>query len=88
MFSCSYIGRNRKPNDNMNRKLLIAFADKIRCHNSFYACGGIEGIRNRFTEKQIETLADFCVETNPSFKRERWLNYIAGKCGPNGGEIK
>lgn len=31
------------------------------------------------------TLADFCVIQNPRFNRERWLAYIAGECGPNGG---
>jgi hypothetical protein len=33
----------------------------------------------------IETLADFCQSQNPNFKRERWLDYVAGNCGPNGG---
>ena len=31
-------------------------------------------------------LADFCEKQNPAFKRERWLKYIAGECGPNGGK--
>ncbi len=37
-------------------------------------------------------LADFCQSQNPAFNRQRWLNYIDGKCyyidgkcGPNGG---
>lgn len=30
-------------------------------------------------------LGDFCLAQNPRFNRELWLNYIAGKCGPNGG---
>jgi hypothetical protein len=35
----------------------------------------------------VETLADFCQSTNPRFKRDRWLSYIAGECGPNGGRL-
>ncbi len=38
-----------------------------------------------FTAKQIQHLADFCHSVNPAFKRERWLSFIAGTCGPNGG---
>jgi len=39
-----------------------------------------------FTQAQINHLADFCHEANPMFKRERWLDYIAGNCGKNGGK--
>ena len=39
-----------------------------------------------FTQKQIEHLANFCHSQNPNFNRERWLDYIAGLCGPNGGK--
>ncbi len=35
-----------------------------------------------------EVLADFCEAQNPNFMRKRWMDYIAGKCGPNGGSIK
>ena len=41
-----------------------------------------------FTQKQIEHLANFCHSVNPNFKRDRWLDYIAGNCGPNGGARK
>ena len=37
---------------------------------------------------QVAMLADFCASQNPQFKRERWLDYIAGKCGPSGGAVK
>ena len=33
-------------------------------------------------------LADFCAAQNPAFNRERWLAYIAGDCGSNGGKRK
>lgn len=32
-----------------------------------------------------DALADFCAAQNGNFKRDRWLGYIAGECGPNGG---
>jgi len=41
-----------------------------------------------FLDAQVKTLADFCASQNPRFNRERWLEFVAGKCGPNGGEIK
>ena len=39
-------------------------------------------------EKIEQDLADFCQARNPAFNRRRWLNYIAGKCGPGGGPTK
>jgi hypothetical protein len=38
-----------------------------------------------FTAKQIEHLANFCHAQNPYFKKDRWVSFIAGTCGPNGG---
>lgn len=39
-----------------------------------------------FTEKQIAHLANFCHAQNHRFNRERWLEFIKGDCGPNGGK--
>jgi hypothetical protein len=33
-------------------------------------------------------LALLCAEQNPNFLRGRWLAYIDGECGPNGGKVK
>ena len=41
-----------------------------------------------FTDKQLICLAQFCRAQNSQFKRERWIRYIKGECGPNGGEVK
>ena len=38
-----------------------------------------------FSGLAVESLADFCQDQNPRFMRSRWLDYIRGKCGPNGG---
>ena len=58
----------------MTKKNFIALADVIR-----------DDI-NDFTPNAIERLADFCESQSPNFNRSRWLDYIAGKCGPNGGK--
>lgn len=56
----------------MTKKHFIALADHIR-----------QGV---YPKNQILQLADFCQSQNPQFNRERWLAYIAGECGPNGGK--
>jgi hypothetical protein len=38
-------------------------------------------------EWDIQAVADFCAAQNPRFDRARWLGYIAGECGPNGGKV-
>lgn len=63
----------------MSKKHFIELADHIRIHNN-----GAE-YPDMFGSEQIRALADFCQSQNPRFNRERWLGYIAGTCGPNGG---
>lgn len=60
----------------MTKKHFIALADYIRKP---------AGYCEPFTRRQIEWLADFCKAQNGRFDRARWLAYIAGECGPNGG---
>jgi hypothetical protein len=64
----------------MSKKHFIELADTIRFANKFNS--------HCFTEEAIKELPDFCKRQNPSFNREIWLDYIAGKCGPNGGAVK
>jgi hypothetical protein len=40
---------------------------------------------HRQWERTVIALADFCQAQNSQFMRERWLSYVAGECGPNGG---
>jgi hypothetical protein len=63
----------------MSKKDFIALADDIKRSNQY-------GVA--FTPAHIEVLADFCKGQNGNFNRERWLDYIAGKCGPSGGAVK
>ena len=69
----------------MTKKNFIALADKIREHNAQLSC--ISNARDTFTNSQLTILADFCATQNPSFNRDRWLDYIAGNCGKNGGKV-
>lgn len=41
-----------------------------------------------FSDSSLHVLASFCKAQNPNFNRDRWLAYIAGQCGPNGGAVK
>ena len=65
----------------MSKKDFIALADAIREHNRVENQFG-----GAFDEKHLATLADVLGQSNPRFMRDRWLDYIAGECGPNGGK--
>lgn len=70
----------------MSKKHFIALADAIREHNRFVYPGG--RATEKFTGDQLETLAGFLASQNPRFNRDRWLGYIAGENGPNGGKVE
>lgn len=63
----------------MTKQDFVALADAIR-----------DGRRriDYLDRDLLAVLADFCANRNPAFKRERWLAYVRGECGPNGGQIK
>lgn len=61
----------------MSKKDFIALAEYLKDYEDY--C-------EPFTDQQIAHLANFCHSQNPNFNRNRWLDYIAGKCGPNGGK--
>lgn len=71
----------------MSKKDFIALADAIREYNA--NCEVESKSRGMsdvpFYTKQLDVLADFCARQNPAFKRDRWLGYIAGTNGKNGG---
>lgn len=60
----------------MTKKDFIALADYIRVN------------RDAFTDETIKKLADFCKSQNAAFLRERWIGYINGENGKNGGNVK
>jgi len=64
----------------LTKQTLIELADLV---------ASLEPMRTSREHKQWEhtrdALANFCAGNNPRFMRSRWLGYIAGECGPNGG---
>ena len=73
----------------MSKKDFIALADIIKQYNQCaFDAGSNISSPLCFTHTQILALADFCKGQNYAFNRERWLDYIADKCGPNGGAIE
>jgi hypothetical protein len=62
----------------MSKKHFIALADAIRRAN--------EDPMVQFQPSQLDVLANFCKSVNPAFKYDRWIDYINGECGPNGGK--
>ena len=63
----------------VTKKQFIALADAIREQNK---------VGQPFTLAQLTKLGAWCQRENPRFNWDRWINYIYGKCGPNGGKIK
>ena len=68
----------------MTKKDFIILAEYIKEHNEHNSRFGTPA----FTKDQLDVLATFCGSTNYLFKRQQWLDYIAGKCGPNGGKVR
>ena len=65
----------------MTKKHFIAMADAIREHQHYYPA-------DQFSAGQLATLRRFCASQNYNFMGERWMSYLAGECGPNGGALK
>jgi len=78
----------------MSKKDFIALADALRLTEPTYSDSILKEsqtdvmIRHAQWVRDIRTIADVCAATNPQFKRDRWMDYINGECGPNGGKPK
>ena len=66
----------------MTKKHFIALADALRAEKP-----GTNWDPNKMVqwELDVKAIANVCAAHNPNFNRERWLGYIAGTNGPNGG---
>lgn len=62
----------------MSKKHFIALADALR---EDYKDG-------RIPDAVLCSLIGFMRSQNSAFMSERWLSYLKGDCGPNGGAIK
>jgi hypothetical protein len=60
----------------MSKKDFVALADHLKEY------------RDQVTPDIQLALICFCREANPNFMPDRWVNYLNGKCGKNGGKIK
>ncbi len=74
----------------MTKKHFIALADVVRERYTTLDDSQREGVvAARYElEAVIYALADFCSQQNPRFNRSRWMDYVHGKCGPNGGAVR
>lgn len=68
----------------MTKKHFIGLANAIREHNRLAELNKTA----KFDVSHLDTLADFFIGVNPRFLRSRWLGYIFGANGPNGGPVK
>lgn len=66
----------------MNKKHFIALANAIRDMHTHDDGESLE------LAEVIRVIGDCCQSQNPRFNRQRWEDYIAGKCGSNGGKVK
>lgn len=85
----------------MTKKHFIELADVLRkpgmmpaavCSAINDACGELtldqkHALQPAIMKAITAELADFCKSQNSQFDRERWLNYIAGTHGINGGKL-
>ena len=65
----------------MTKQNFISLAEAVRTHNVIAKHGNASS----FTEDHLETLVSFCKQQNPAFMASRWLGYVNGENGPNGG---
>lgn len=65
----------------MTKKHFIALADLIKDYQQ------TASLDVAFTKEQVNRLADFFTKEFPKFNRERWIAYIKGECGKNGGKV-
>ena len=68
----------------MSKKHFIALADAIREHNRI----AVNTNGQPFDMEQIDTITRFCIAQNSRFNSQRFVDYIAGLCGPNGGAVR
>ena len=69
----------------MTKKDFIALADTLIAIRASYASHWNANLF-RACDEHVVALADFCQSQNSAFKRDRWLGYIAGTNGKNGGK--
>jgi hypothetical protein len=72
----------------MTKKHFIALADAMRRAEPQLTDTEFRSGEHKQWERDIIEIAGACHESNPAFNTERWIDYIKGKCGVNGGKVK
>lgn len=62
----------------MTKKHFIALADALRPVQDM----------GLLSDEALDAIIDFCKAQNSEFKADRWLGYLDGECGKNGGKVK
>ena len=65
----------------MYRKQFVALAEEIKHHNRINP-------EHAFDAVQLASIMRFLKSENPQFNAERWVGFIAGENGANGGRVK
>jgi len=68
----------------MSKKDFIKLADALRAQKPQPNWSKNKMVQWRL---DVNAISDVCLSQNPNFKPSRWLDYINGECGPNGGKI-
>ena len=69
----------------MSKKHFIALADALRAEKPGKIWSPNKHVQ---WELDVKAIANVCAAYNPRFNRERWMAYVNGECGPNGGAIR
>lgn len=70
----------------MTKKDFIALADALRATINADTTESRNGLVQK--DDLLDALVSFCRQQNPNFMEGRWLDYLYGFCGQNGGKIK
>ena len=71
----------------MTKKHFIALADAIRAVKPQTPCEGGLAMSVQFDDC-VHAIAGACAQSSPRFNHERWIGYVYGRNGKNGGQIK
>jgi hypothetical protein len=69
----------------MSKKHFIALADAVRATEKMIDNGMFSRQETKVIYRRM--LADFCSDQNSRFDHHRWMGYIDGANGPNGGKV-
>jgi hypothetical protein len=78
--------RSEQENNTMSKKDFIIIADALRAVRASYAPHWDANLF-RACDDNIKAIADTLAANYPRFNRSRWIDYVNGECGPNGGAI-